>query len=94
MESDCTSGRPALIIVANCRVKMTTSRVLTPLRSEGSLTWAGATRVLTRIIRFFRMNAMTSSLVGTSSVPFRIWPLVAFFAVYSNIGMIGSPVRV
>ena len=30
MSSACTSGRPALIIVENCRVKMTMSRILTP----------------------------------------------------------------
>ena len=28
MSSACTSGRPALIIVENCRVKMTMSRIL------------------------------------------------------------------
>jgi hypothetical protein len=27
----CTSGRPELIIVANCRVKITISRVLIPV---------------------------------------------------------------
>ena len=78
-----------MIIVANCRVKMTTSRVLTPLRSEGSLTCAGATRVLTRIIRFFRMNAITSSRVGTSRVPRMICPLVACLAVYSKTPIVG-----
>jgi hypothetical protein len=31
----CTSGRPELIIVANCRVKMTMSRVETPLPKAG-----------------------------------------------------------
>ncbi len=37
MLSDCTSGRPELIIVANCRVKMTTSRVLIDRPGSDSL---------------------------------------------------------
>src|SRR3954447_23149769 len=56
MLSDWTSGKPALIIVANCRVKITMSRVLTlPLpRAPPRLILVGASRTLTRIIRFFR----------------------------------------
>ncbi len=71
-------------MVANCRVKITTSRVLTPFRKAGSLIWVGASRTLTRIIRFLRMKAMTSSRVGTSRIPRMICPLVEFLAVYSK----------
>ena len=63
MVSDCTSGNPALIIVANCRVKITMSRVLTrPFpRPPPRLIFLGASRTLTRIIRFLRRYALTSS---------------------------------
>ncbi len=86
MSSDCTSGRPALIIVANCRVKMTMSRVLMRCAPKLMLICFGASRTLTRISRFLRRYALTSSLLGASSWPFWIWPLGAL-AVYSNIGM-------
>jgi hypothetical protein len=55
MFRDCTSGRPALIIVANCRVKMTMSRVLIRWAPPMlKLIFFGASRTCTRISRFFR----------------------------------------
>ena len=93
MSSDCTSGRPALIIVANCRVKITMSRVLTlglP-KLKLSLIGFGASRRLTSIIRFFRRYEVTSSLEGTSSCPFWIWPVCGLRAVYSKSGIGPSP---
>ena len=87
IESDCTSGSPELIIVANCRVKMTTSRVLMPGWPRLNFTCFGASRMLTRIIRFFRMWPTTSSRVWACIWPFMIWPFVAFLAVYSKSGM-------
>src|SRR5512139_426627 len=90
MLSDWTSGRPALIIVANWRVKITTSRVLIPLPNVGSLIALGASRTVTGVIRPFRRKAITSSRVGTSSCPFISWPLATALAVYSNIGIAWS----
>src|SRR5919107_4891499 len=93
MLSDWTRGRPALIIVANCRVKITISRILTFFlpKLPPRLIFVGASRTLTRIIRFFRRNALTSSLDLTSTWPFWIWPLAALRAVYSNSGI--GPLR-
>src|SRR5919107_4784897 len=95
MLSDWTRGRPALIIVANCRVKITISRILTFFlpKLPPRLIFVGASRTLTRIIRFFRRNALTSSLDLTSTWPFWIWPLAALRAVYSNSGIRSSPIQ-
>ena len=60
----CTSGSPALIIVANCRVKITTSRVGTFVLRFAFF----ASRTRTTRSRFWRRWAMTSSLVGRSMV--------------------------
>src|SRR6478672_9347137 len=88
MVSDWTSGRPALIIVVNCRVKITMSRVFTfPLPRPPRLMLFGASRTLTRMSRFFRKWALTSSLVLRSTCPFWICPFAAFRAVYSNSGI-------
>jgi hypothetical protein len=54
MFSDWTRGRPALIMVANWRVKMTMSRVFTRDPPTLSLICLGASRTLTRISRFLR----------------------------------------
>ena len=89
MSSDWTSGKPALIIVANCRVKITMSRVRMPLRLRLMLSCLGCSRTFTTIIFCCLMCLSTSSREGTSSVPFRIWPVVAFRAVYSKTGIRG-----
>src|SRR2546430_7689816 len=64
-----TSGRPALIIVANWRVNTTTSRVLTPPPNlKLSLNSLGAARTCTTTMRFFRRCAMTRSEEHTSEL--------------------------
>src|SRR5207247_2446071 len=70
MSSACTSGSPALIMVANCRVMTTRSRVLMPPPNlKLSLKALGAARTCTTTMRFFRRWAMTSSRVGRSTSP-------------------------
>src|SRR2546425_688392 len=67
MSSACTSGNPALIMVANCRVITTMSRVLTPPPNlKLSLNSRGAARTCTTTMRFLRRWAMTSSRLGRS----------------------------
>src|SRR5437016_5812564 len=85
-----TSGRPALIIVANWRVNTTTSRVLTPPPNlKLSLNSLGAARTCTTTMRFFRRCAMTSSRVGTSIMTLTRSPL-SVRAVYWKSGMAQS----
>ncbi len=55
-------------MVANWRVKITTSRVVMPL-PKVKLSCRGACWTFTTIIRFFRRCAMTSSWLGRSMVP-------------------------
>src|SRR5436309_10392246 len=86
MSSACTSGRPALIMVANWRVNTTTSRVLMPEPSFGSLNSAGAWRTCTTTMRFFRRWAMTSSRLGSSILSLTSSPL-SVRAVYWKSGM-------
>src|SRR5205823_2571094 len=82
-----TSGRPALIIVANWRVNTTTSRVLTPPPNlKLSLNSLGAARTCTTTMRFFRRCAMTSSRVGRSILSLTRSPL-SVRAVYWKTGM-------
>src|SRR3989475_8068787 len=90
MSSACTSGRPALIIVANCRVNTTTSRVLTPPPNlKLILNSRGAARTCTTTMRFFRRCAMTSSRVGRSILSLTRSPL-SVRAVYWKSGMAHS----
>src|SRR5881409_2806835 len=85
-----TSGRPALIIVANWRVNTTTSRVLTPRPNLMlSLNSLGAARTCTTTMRFFRRCAMTSSRVGRSILSLTRSPL-SVRAVYWKSGMAHS----
>ncbi len=63
MERLCTSGSPALIMVANCRVKITTSRVLTPEPNEKLISF-GLERTDTGRRRCRTSQPNTSSLVG------------------------------
>src|SRR5437879_5961203 len=85
-----TSGRPALIIVANWRVNTTTSRVLTPPPNlKLSLNSLGAARTCTTTMRFFRRCAMTSSRVGRSILSLTRSPL-SVRAVYWKSGMAHS----
>src|SRR5881398_2600577 len=85
-----TSGRPALIIVANWRVNTTTSRVLTPPPNLMlSLNSLGAARTCTTTMRFFRRCAMTSSRVGRSILSLTRSPL-SVRAVYWKSGMAHS----
>src|SRR2546426_554714 len=85
-----TSGRPALIIVANWRVNTTTSRVLTPPPNlKLSLNSLGAARTCTTTMRFFRRCAMTSSRVGRSILSLTRSPL-SVRAVYWKTGMAHS----
>ena len=70
MVSACTRGNPALIMVANWRVMMTTSRVLTrPPNLKLILSFLGAGRTCTTTMRFFRRWATTSSRDGRSTSP-------------------------
>src|SRR5438132_1295777 len=76
ISSACTSGNPALIIVANCRVITTMSRVLTPPPNlKLSLNSRGAARTCTTTMRFFRRWAMTSSRLGRSILSLTRSPL-------------------
>src|SRR5947199_6554449 len=85
-----TSGRPALIIVANWRVNTTTSRVLRPPPNlKLSLNSLGAARTCTTTMRFFRRCAMTSSRVGRSILSLTRSPL-SVRAVYWKSGMAHS----
>src|SRR5438552_1229066 len=86
MSRACTSGRPALIMVANWRVNTTTSRVLMPAPSFGSLSSVGACRTCTTTMRFFRRWAMTSSRLGRSILSLTSSPL-RVRAVYWKTGM-------
>src|SRR5689334_8620856 len=90
MSRACTSGRPALIMVANWRVKTTTSRVRTPPPNfRLSLNSRGGARTCTTTIRFLRRCAMTSSRVGRSILSLTRSPL-SVRAVYWKTGMIHS----
>src|SRR2546426_9302474 len=90
MVSAWTSGRPALIIVANCRVKTTTSRVFTPPPNlKLILSCLGAGRTCTTTMRFLRRWAMTSSRDGRSTSPCWRSPF-RVRAVYWKTGMIHS----
>src|SRR6266550_3653810 len=89
MSSACTSGSPALIMVANWRVKTTTSRVLIPAPSL-SLNCFGASRTCTTTRRFLRRCARTSSRVANSPLFWTISPLT-FRAVYSKTGIVHLP---
>jgi hypothetical protein len=71
MSSACTSGRPALIIVENCRVKITMSRAGTLPAGFGLL---AASSTLTTARRMRRSIATASSRVGASSVAERRSP--------------------
>src|SRR5207302_2982239 len=76
MSSACTSGSPALIMVANCRVITTMSRVLTPPPNlKLSLNSRGAARTCTTTMRFLRRWAMTSSRLGRSILSLTRSPL-------------------
>src|SRR5947207_6259947 len=89
MSSACTSGSPALIMVANWRVKITTSRVLIPAPNL-SLNCFGASRTCTTTRRFLRRWARTSSRVANSPLFWTISPLT-FRAVYSKTGIVHLP---
>src|SRR5204863_1161608 len=90
MSRACTSGRPALIMVANWRVNTTTSRVLTPPPNlRLSLNSLGAARTCTTTMRFLRRCAMTSSRVGRSILSLTRSPL-SVRAVYWKTGMAHS----
>src|SRR6266704_1055778 len=85
-----TSGRPALIIVANWRVNTTTSRVLTPPPNlKLSLNSLGAARTCTTTRRFLRRWAITSSRVGRSILSLTRSPL-SVRAVYVKSGIAHS----
>src|SRR5689334_20410459 len=84
MSRACTSGRPALIIVENCRVKMTMSRILTdPPRF---FRFAVPSSILTTFSLSWRSCLMTSSRLGASMVADLRSPLTAR-AVYVNVGI-------
>ena len=91
MSSACTSGRPELIMVANCRVKMTTSRVFTPGLKKSAIPppFPFASRTCTTIMRFLRRCAMTSSrdprsILSRTRSPFMLR------AAYSKFGILYS----
>ena len=86
MSSACTNGRPALIIVANCRVNMTTSRVGTRF-GRFFLT---CSRTRTTTMRFCRSCWTTSSRDSALRVPVVSSP-VGVRAVYSKTGMERTP---
>src|SRR6185503_3258184 len=92
MSSACTSGRPELIIVANWRVKITTSRVLTPAlsRSARPPPLALDSRTCTTTMRFLRRWAMTSSRLARSTLSLTSSPL-RLRAVYSKTGIAQLP---
>src|SRR3989441_3812486 len=90
MSRACTSGRPALIMVANWRVNTTTSRGLTPPPDlKLSLNSLGAARTCTTTMRFLRRGAMTSSRVGRAILSLTGLPL-SVRAVYWKTGMAHS----
>ena len=81
----CTSGRPELIMVANWRVKITISRVLTPVPIVIEMSFA---LLLTEIgrRRWRCRNPTTSSRFERSISPVRISP-VALRALYWKTGI-------
>src|SRR2546425_633450 len=90
MSSAWTSGSPALIMVANCRVITTMSRVLTPPPSlKLSLNSRGAARTCTTTMRFLRRWAMTSSRLGRSILSLTRSPF-SVRAVYWKTGIAHS----
>ena len=72
MSRHCTSGRPASIIVANWRVKMTSSLVLIPGRMKGrySATSLAFSFTVTGISSCARSCAITASWLMASISPF------------------------
>jgi hypothetical protein len=81
MSNACTSGKPALIIVENCRVKMTMSRIL--MRPPRFFLFAVPSSIFTTIKRCCFSCLMTSSRVGASIVADLSSPLTER-AVYVN----------
>jgi hypothetical protein len=76
MSRHCTSGRPASIMVANWRVKITSSRVLIPGFRNGrySLTSFGFDFTLTGSSICARSWAITAASFPASSSPFLMVP--------------------
>src|SRR5688572_15579662 len=84
MLSACTSGRPALIIVENWRVKMTMSRI--PIEPDRIFFWAVPSSTLMTCSFCLLSCFITSSRLGASIVACCIWPLMSR-AVYVNVGI-------
>ena len=78
MSRHCTRGSPALIIVANWRVKMARSRVVTPPPSLGMENFISAffSRTEEMMIRRLRSAASASSWLSSVSSPVWISPAV------------------
>ncbi len=70
----CTSGSPASIMVANCRVKITMSFSVTPPPNPGMVSSLGLPRTTVAMTCWDRSRATTASRLAASISPVMVWP--------------------